>query len=106
MSRKAFEEWDRKVFDLPDRYYSPLYQGDFPSIDVKARWQAWQAATAAALERAEKACEAIEIERWALYKGRPPYTGTEQGRADNYVQGESGGAGSCASAIRALKDET
>ena len=56
MSRKAFEEWDRKVFDLPDRYYSPLYQGDFPSIDVKARWQAWQAATNAAMERAAEVC--------------------------------------------------
>lgn len=68
-------------------------------------WLAWQAATKAALERAEKACEAIETERWALYKGRPPYTGTEQGRADNYVQGESGGACLCAAAIRALKDK-
>ena len=58
-----------------------------------------------ALERAAVACEVIENERWALYKGRPPYTGTEPGRADNYVQGESGGAGSCASAIRALKED-
>ena len=63
-----------------------------------------KAATDAALERAAVACEVIENDRWALYKGRPPYTGAEPGRADNYVQGESGGAGSCASAIRALKD--
>jgi hypothetical protein len=47
-TREAFEAWDRKVFALPDRYYTPLYQGDFPSIDVKARWRTWQAATAAA----------------------------------------------------------
>ena len=44
-TREAFEAWDRKVFALPDRYYTPLYQGDFPSIDVKARWRTWQAAT-------------------------------------------------------------
>jgi hypothetical protein len=50
-----------------------------------AAWQAWKAATNVALEQAEKACEAIKNDRWALYKGRPPYTGTEPGRADNYV---------------------
>ena len=58
----------------------------------------------AALERAAIACESIETDKWSLYKGRPPYTGTEPGRADNYVQGESDGAGQCASAIRALKE--
>ena len=49
--REAFEAWDREIFALPDRYYAPLYEGDFPSIDVKARWKAWNAATAAERDR-------------------------------------------------------
>ncbi len=91
--REKFEEWWQAYADT----------GYVKRVEPIA-WSAWQAATAAALERAAVACEVIENERWALYKGRPPYTGTEPGRADNYVQGESGGAGSCASAIRALKE--
>ena len=109
------------------------WPGGYTELEVDLAWQAWKASHDAAqaeidrlqaqlvrqqasyeaeikveidsaLERAAVACEVIENERWALYKGRPPYTGTEPGRADNYVQGESGGTGSCASAIRALKD--
>jgi len=100
MNREAFEA----VFTSAKAYTNET-TGDYLQPYLQA-WQAWQAATDAALERAAVACEVIENDRWALYKGRPPYTGAEPGRADNYVQGESGGAGSCASAIRALKDET
>ncbi|MBP8183986.1 MAG: hypothetical protein KAX88_07785 [Rhodoferax sp.] len=90
-TREAFEEWVVPYqFTPTERHWASV---------------AWQAATDAALERAAVACEVIETDKWALYKGRPPYTGTEPGRADNYVQGESGGAGACASAIRALKDK-
>jgi len=77
----------------PGEGWEPLY--DQAAMD---------AAIAAALERAEKACEAIENDKWALYKGRKPYTGKEPGRASDYVQGQSDGAGDCAEAIRALKD--
>ena len=49
----------------------------------------------------EKACEAIETDRWALYKGRPPYKGTEDGRASEYTQGQSDGASDCVAAIKA-----
>ena len=109
------------------------WPGSYTELEVDLAWQAWKAATDsaqgeidklqaqlvrqqasyeaeikveidAALERAAEVCEAIENERWALYKGRQPYTGTEQGRADNYVQGESDGAGLCVTAIRALKE--
>jgi hypothetical protein len=55
------------------------------------------------LEEAGKTCDAIEDDRWALYKGRKPYTGRELGRADNITQGESSGATLCAEAIRAMK---
>lgn len=45
-------------------------------------------------------CEEIEHDRYALFKGRSPYTGKEDGRASHYVNGESDGAGMCANAIR------
>ncbi|MDR6389155.1 hypothetical protein J2803_001757 [Paraburkholderia phenoliruptrix] len=60
----------------------------------------------AALEEAAKACDEISINRWNLYKGRAPYTGSESGRADSYVAGESDGAERCADAIRALARES
>jgi hypothetical protein len=55
------------------------------------------------LEEAAKACEKISDDRWALYKGRAPYTGQEPERASNLTQGESFGADACVYAIRALK---
>jgi hypothetical protein len=98
--REAFEAWDREVFALPDRYYAPLYEGDFPSIDVKARWKAWQAATADERERAARVCEAYAIDQHALYKGKPPYTGKEPGRYSPYTEGLRDGADVCADKIR------
>ena len=56
-----------------------------------------------ALEEAAKVCDNIENDHWNLYKGRPPYTGSEAGRADPHEQGVSMGAGECAAAIRGLK---
>lgn len=47
------------------------------------------------------ACEAIETDRWALYKGWSPYKGTEDGRASEHTQGQSDGASDCAAAIKA-----
>lgn len=106
-SRESFEAQIRKQFPTApdDLLIGRSSNGRYGSMVTEHAWLAWQAATNAAIDRAEKVCEAIENERWALYKGRPPYTGTEQGRADNYVQGESGGACLCADAIRALKEE-
>lgn len=43
-----------------------------------------------------QACTVISADQWALYKGRAPYTGTEEGRASEYVQGQSDGADLCA----------
>lgn len=51
-------------------------------------------------ERLALICDRIEFDRWALYKGRPPYIGNEPGRADPYIQGVSDGAGLCANALR------
>jgi hypothetical protein len=45
-------------------------------------------------------CAAHATDRFSLYKGRAPYKGNEEGRADMFVQGESSGAEYCAEAIR------
>ena len=57
----------------------------------------------ATLDEAAKVCDDIEEDRWNQYKGRPPYTGAESGKADPHEQGVSMGAGKCAAAIRGLK---
>lgn len=54
-------------------------------------------------ERAAAVCSDREDDQWALYKGDPPYRGTECGRADSLVQGESYGAAWCANAIQAME---
>jgi len=59
----------------------------------------------AALEEAAALCEARSGDLWSLYKGRPPYTGREDGRAHPDIQGQSTGAGDCADAIRSLKSK-
>ena len=58
----------------------------------------------AVLEESMQICDDFAIDKWNLYKGRPPYNGTEDGRANSYVEGESDGAEGCATAIRALAD--
>jgi hypothetical protein len=89
--REAFEEWFN-AFNIKEM---PEYQTirDFS-------FAAWQAATAAERERCAKVCDAIAEDKWALYKGRAPYTGKEPGRASDHTQGQSDGADQCAGAIR------
>jgi hypothetical protein len=55
---------------------------------------------AAEREACAKLCDEIAIDMWALYKGRPPYKGNEEGRASDFTQGRSAGADDCAEAIR------
>lgn len=55
-------------------------------------------------ERCAKVCQQIAADRRALYKGRTPYTGSEDGRADPHTDGESDGTEMCADAIRELGD--
>ncbi|WP_250512654.1 hypothetical protein [Caballeronia sp. INDeC2] len=75
-----------------------------PRTMLLASFAVWQAAERQALERAAQICDEVSTDRWNLYKGRAPYTGSEEGRASDYVQGESDGAETCAHAIRALLD--
>ena len=73
----------------PGEGWEPLYEQ--AAID---------AAVAAERERCAKVCDAIAEDKWALYKGRAPYTGKEPGRASDHTQGQSDGADQCADAIR------
>jgi hypothetical protein len=69
---------------------------------LNGRWDGWQAAEAAALERAAHVCASYSVDKWNLYKGRAPYNGSESGRANPYVEGQSDGAEECAADIRKL----
>ena len=51
-------------------------------------------------EACEKLCEDIGYGFRNLYKGWPPYTGNEDGRANLYVEGQSDGAYECSEALR------
>jgi hypothetical protein len=88
-SREAFEAWAKGA---------KLYGRDM----APGAWDAWQAAERQALERAAQKCDEISADRWNLFKGRAPYSGSEEGRASDYAQGESDGAEACAAVIRAL----
>lgn len=68
--------------------------------------QEWVKAYALAAVLAERAacaklCAEISEDRYSLYKGRTPYLGNEEGRADTAVAGQSSGADLCEEAIRA-----
>jgi hypothetical protein len=53
----------------------------------------------------EAACDQVETDKWALYKGRPPYTGQEAGRAQDFTQGQADGAALCLEAIKAARGQ-
>ena len=92
MNRKAFEAEARKHGFILDRLDK---SGEYVQLITEQAWSIWQAATAAALERAEKACEeeAADIRS----EGKGCHTGQYDHMAD--------GAGRCAQAIRALKEQ-
>ena len=85
--REAFETWCASMGFLP----------------TQARYETWQAACAWQREKDAGICDGIATDKWSLYKGRPPYTGTEPGRAADYTQGQSDGADQCADKIRSAE---
>jgi hypothetical protein len=73
-----------------------------PPEDVIERFKAFaDLVRADEREACAKVADGISEDQWALYKGRPPYTGQELERASEYTQGKSDGAEVCAAAIRA-----
>ena len=85
--REAFEAWARE-------------EGYHSLFNYPLGLSLWQAACAWQKEKDAKLCEAYAIDRRALYKGRPPYTGQEPGRYDPYTEGASDAADLCAEKIR------
>ena len=83
--------------------YSQAYRNSRSMIDAaiaaerKAVGQIWLGCA--------QACRDIAGDKWALYKGLPPYSGTEEGRASTYTQGLSDGADLCADAIELLGEK-
>lgn len=70
----------------------------FDSDQIRAHARA---AVLAEREACAKLCAEISEDRYSLYKGRTPYLGNEEGRADTAVAGQSSGADLCEEAIRA-----
>lgn len=68
-------------------------------LQPTASFQIFKAGADYAKERDAKICDEYSADKWKLYKGRAPYTGHEDGRADPHVQGQSDGAEDCATLI-------
>ncbi|MCA8237694.1 hypothetical protein [Burkholderia cenocepacia] len=104
--REMFEAWvdARKGSSLRSGFDGTL---DYPLGNIM--WEVWQAGRRttpdreAIIEECAKVCDEYSIDRFALFKGRKPYTGREPGRADPYYDGASDGADRCAQLIRELK---
>jgi len=86
---------DQNIKDAFERLYGHLLLSG-----KDAAYSVFENGWRMAMQDCIKTCESIENDQWALYKGRPPYNGTEEGRADNYVEGKSDGAGMCVEALR------
>lgn len=88
-SRERFEAWFKTPHGLP-----------LASTTARVTWEAWQAAERQALERAVQKCRAIENEYWDQFKRHPADSPL---RGNEYVGGQSDGAGECANAIHAMQ---
>lgn len=95
--RERFEAAQRPRTDLAKNR-----KGDYTNPVVQHCWRTWQAAEAAAIERCARWCDEYAADRWSLYKGRAPYKGNEEGRANPLIEGESDGASACAEGLRSL----
>ena len=87
-TREAFEKWAIEAGYLVERIaYDPdnFLSGQYKSILTNTRWAAWQAATAAALERAAEVCVDISAHQLTFQQRKT--------------------AATCAEAIRALKEQ-
>lgn len=100
-SGRVNEMTDREAFDV--WALSPAPDEWWGLSERERLFLAWQAATTHERERCAAKCENIEKDKWALYKGRPPYTGVEPGRFSDVAQGQADGAGQCADAIRKVE---
>lgn len=109
LERKQFEAWiSSPPFEhMCDRNSeNSAWPGAYKRYETELAWEAWQAAISSEREACAELCDEYGIDKWNLYKGRKPYTGVEEGRAEDYVQGQSDGADNCAQLIRKRSNAT
>lgn len=83
VSKSSSTQWTKHQFDNCNEYFN------------KQQTQFANQHTIDILRETIKLCEDYSNDRYNLYKGRSPYKGNEEGRADNYVEGQSAGAECC-----------
>lgn len=91
VSKSSSTQWTKHQFDNCSEYFNKQRETQFvnqTTIDI--------------LKEAIKLCEDYSNDRYNLYKGRQPYKGNEEGRADNYVEGQSTGAEYCVNILEEL----
>jgi hypothetical protein len=81
----------------------PLPNEDVEEFAKRITGIAWNNCAAAVRQACEDACDQVETDKWALYKGRAPYTGQEAGRAEEFTQGQADGAALCLQALKELR---
>ena len=89
--KSSSTQWTKHQFDNCNEYFNKQRETHFVNQH-----------TINILKEAIKLCEDYSNDRYNLYKGRQPYKGNEEGRADNYVEGQSAGAEYCVSILEEL----
>ena len=100
-TREAFENWAGKGLHLERIPTGAPFAGDYRNIVMQTRWDAWQAATAAALERAAVVRTKLPPAKYGENASTP-----QQIYQDAFDRGWKAGIVAMRGAIRALKDET
>ena len=89
--KSSSTQWTKHQFDNCNEYFNKqreIQTANQTTIDI--------------LKEAINLCEDYSNDRYNLYKGRSPYKGNEEGRADNYVEGQSAGAEHCVNILEEL----
>jgi hypothetical protein len=99
MTREAFEEWVGKGLHLERIPTGAPFAGDYRNIVMQTRWDAWQAATNAALDRA--AVVRMKLPPAKYGENASTIQGVYQ---DAFDRGWKAGIAEMRKAIRALKE--
>ena len=91
VSKSSSTQWTKHQFDNCNEYFNKQRETQFTNQH-----------TIDSLKEAIKLCEDYSNDRYNLYKGRSPYKGNEEGRDDNYVEGQSAGAEYCVNILEEL----
>lgn len=91
VSKSSSTQWTKHQFDKCNEYFNKQRETQFVNQH-----------TINILKEAIKLCEDYSNDRYNIYKGRSPYKGNEEGRADNYVEGQSAGAEYCVNILEEM----